>query len=181
MLCCATHCGWSRYSPSNVLLGCDITQVPKRDAAAKIVQHIQLCAAHGDRFGGEYITFSSVSPRVFEDLHVKLAGRHGRLTYFGADSGILLVKMADAVHEIVHTTAIDALRDQAVVMGLSRKVFRVGSPRYYSATGNGNGAAKEPDDGLAPADYRAHSDKFPTFVIEAANSQSLRRVRQAKD
>ena len=156
----------------------DVAQLPDRDASEKIFQHVQ---SYADDNGGEYIAFSGVSKRVFEIFCIRreLERSNGRVTYFGADSGILLVKMPARAHEVAHATAIDDLRDQAVAMGLKRKIYRVGVSQYDSI--DNNGAAKQPDDGLAPSDYRFADGDFPTFVMEAANTRSLQCIRAAKD
>ena len=92
---------------------------------------------------------------------------------------MLLVKMAGGTHEVAHTTAIDAIRDQLVGMGLATQVYRTETTRNDSI--HSNGAAKEPDDGLAPAKFRLAYGKFPTFVIEDADTQPLQNALEAKD
>ena len=70
----------------------------------------------------------------------------------------------------------DHLTEQAGQMGLLRReLHRVGRPCYDSALPNG--AAKEPDDGLKPGQFRSRNDDFPTLVLEVANAQDPHQAR----
>jgi len=127
---------------------------------------------------GDHLQFSAITPQVFQRLHHQL-GRRGRVTYFGSESGILLVKMANHKHEQAVVVIGNGVRDQGVVMGLGEEIYRIGAPLYESVHQNA-AAAKQPDDGFSPFPARRIGD-FPTFVLEVANAQSLTHVRKAKD
>jgi hypothetical protein len=124
-----------------------------------------------------------VAPYIFQYLVRQLDRRrhttrlHVRLTYFGADSGVLLVKMNAPEHEGGMVMVADGYRDQLVQMGLGAYISRIGTPRTPSI--HPNAAAKQPDDGLIPIVARPTGNYFPTIVFEVANTQNLRSVRQA--
>ena len=141
---------------------------PDRLSAAALFSRFQLCADSG----GSFLKFSGVSPPIFEEFCALLDGR-GRLTYFGAASGVLMVKMPKLWHEVVKVKAINVTERQIP----TKDVLRVGSTRYESH--NGNGGAKEADDGIMPKHRLLSGRGVPSFVLEVANTQSLADTREA--
>lgn len=76
-------------------------------------------------------------------------------------------------------TTSDGLRDQLVNISLAGCISRTGAPRLTSI--HQNAASKEPDDGLTPILARPTGNHFPTLVLEVANTQNLRSIRNTKD
>lgn len=148
-------------------------QASKGDASLALLRRVQLCTDAGN---GRILRFSGVSARVFEDFCRKFDGL-GRVTYFGAESGILLVKVAAESHEAGLMAVGWSLDEQLDEMGLKREVFRNGSPRFQSIYANS--AAKDSDDGLAPFKDRSGGGMFPTVIIEFGNTQTLDNLREA--
>jgi len=93
--------------------------------------------------------------------------------YFGAASGVLVVKMTKLWHEVVKTKAINVAERQIP----TKDVLRVGSTRYESHYGNLG--AKEADDGIMPKHRLLGGYGVPSFVLEVANTQSLADARKA--
>ena len=141
---------------------------PDRLSAATLLSRFQLCADSG----GSFLKFSGVSPPIFEEFYALLDGR-GRVTYFGAASGVLVVKMTKLWHEVVKTKAINVAERQIP----TKDVLRVGSTRYESHYGNLG--AKEADDGIMPKHRLLGGYGVPSFVLEVANTQSLADARKA--
>ena len=140
---------------------------PDRLSAAALLSRFQLCADSG----GSFLKFSGVSPPIFEEFYTLLDGR-GRVTYFGAASGVLMVKITKLWHEVVKIKAINATERQIP----TKDVLRVGSTRYESHCGNMG--AKEADDGIMPKHRLLSGRGVPSFVLEVANTQSLADARE---
>lgn len=152
-------------------------ELPQRDPLPALLRRVE--SATGS---GRFLRFSRVTPSVFQGLVRDLNRRRAksdRVTYFGANRGVLLVKMNAPEHEGGMVTVADGYRDQLVRMGLGARVSRIGTPRVPSI--HPNTAAKQPDDGLIPIVARPTGNHFATIVFEVANSQDLRSARQTKD
>jgi hypothetical protein len=139
-------------------------------SAAALLSRFQLCADSG----GSFIKFSGVSPLVFEEFYT-LLDSHGRVTYFGAASGVLVVKMPNLWHEVVAIKTMDVAQRQLP----AKDFLRVGSTRYESD--DGSLAAKEADDGIIPKHRLLGRGgvSVPSFVLEVANTQSLADARES--
>ena len=142
---------------------------PDRLSGAALLSRFQLCADSG----GSFLKFSGVSPPIFEEFYTLLDGR-GRVTYFGAASGVLMVKMTKLWHEVVKVKAINVTERQIP----TEDVLRIGSTRYDSHSGN-SGAAKEADDGIIPKHRLLSGRGVPSFILEVANTQSLADARKS--
>jgi hypothetical protein len=134
-------------------------------SAAALLRRFQLWADSG----GSFLKFSGISPSVFEEFYTLL---DGRITYFGAASGVLFVKMPTLRHETVLTMTMDITKRQVPECS----ILRVRSTRYESVR---NLAAKEGDDGILPMHQLFAGATFPSFVFEVAYTQSPADVREA--
>ncbi len=129
-----------------------------------------------------FLAFSGVSPADFEDFYQELGKRHGRavrVTYFGATSRILFVKMVSGSHEAAHKAITISWIFQLHEMALINHCSFTGAISYDSA--NMNAAAKDGDDGLYPTGIRMREWHFPTLAVESAYSNSLKLARKDKD
>ena len=129
-------------------------------------------------FKSEASGFSGVSSGDFEVFYVELNGR-GRVTYFGAESGILPVQMPTPQHEISHSRIALELFCQGLAMGQGNNLDILGATRYDSI--HQGGGAKEGDNCLRPSFLRPYGDSFPTLQIEVSYSRTLAHARRAKD
>ncbi len=148
--------------------------VPKIGALQTLFHHVDLAGE------GDFLGFSGVSPADFDSFYEKLYERFGRgtrITYFGASSGILLVKMASGEHERCGSYLVGYILQQAWGMGTDYRMVRVGATKYKGS----DGASKQADDGFAPIPQRFHPQSLPTLAFEVAFSQSLDRARAAKN
>ncbi|KAK3364087.1 hypothetical protein B0T25DRAFT_576479 [Lasiosphaeria hispida] len=131
---------------------------------------------------GRFLRFYRVTPSVFQGLLRDFDRRRDksiRVTYFGADSRVLLVKTNAPEHESGRVTVADAYFYQLFRMGLESYVSRINTPRTPSI--HPGAAVKQPDDGLIPTRARPTGNHFATMVFEVANSQDQRSTHQAME
>ena len=81
------------------------------------------------------------------------------------------------VYEAAHLLLFHEIRDLIVQMGLKHAIQATGSSMYI---GTGS-KKKEGDSGIRPDPPRWAGDHFPTLVIEAGSSESLRLLHMDKD
>lgn len=85
-----------------------------------------------------------------------------------------MVKIASAVHELLHTSIIGDLAYKLRVLETRKPMFGwVGKTHFVSLTSR---RSKEADQALMPAGRTAAHD-FPSFIIEAGVSESLGELR----
>jgi len=95
-----------------------------------------------------------------------------RLTHY-VDWDILIVKMPTAKHEAVHGGFGQKLTIRAALMGLENEFYYLGGTKFQVRR-----ASKEGDTAFKPLSMRPREADWPTIVIEAGWSESLRKLRQ---
>src|SRR5256714_969832 len=94
-----------------------------------------------------------------------------RMTHY-VDWDILILKVPTAKHEAVHGNFGKELSIMAAGMGLKREFFYLGATKFQVRR-----ASKEGDSAFKPRSIRLHEADWPTIVIEAGWSESLRKLR----
>jgi hypothetical protein len=123
----------------------------------------------------QYLVFQPVTEDDLEkiDNQRRLIGRNFRITHC-IDWDVLIIKvMAGVVHEGFFGTFRSELEYRFGLMGLPvRDFWPVGAGRL-----RGRSVSKEGDMAWKPAPLRPNKGDFPTLVIEAGVSESLRKLR----
>ena len=94
-----------------------------------------------------------------------------RMTHY-VDWNILIVKVPTAEHEAAHRNFGKRLNTRAAGMGLEDEFFYVGATKFQVRR-----ASKEGDSAFKPLSIRPRKADWPTIVIEAGWSESLRKLR----
>jgi hypothetical protein len=98
-------------------------------------------------------------------------GRGVRMTHY-VDWDILILKVPIIEHEVAHRNFCQYLVTRAVGMGLEDEFFGLGATKFQVRR-----ASKEGDSSFKPGSIRPREADWPTIVIEAGCSESLRRLR----
>jgi hypothetical protein len=135
-------------------------------------------------YGGEKLEASEASPYLIfrhvttdDLLKIERARENGkidrgvRLTHY-VDWDILILKVPTAKHEAAHGILGDELVISATAMGLRWELFHLGATKFRVRR-----ASKEGDSAFKPLSMRPHEADWPTIVIEAGWSESLRKLR----
>ena len=123
----------------------------------------------------QYLVFKPVTTDDLDKIDKKrhIIGRHLRQTHC-IDLDTLIVKLMPLVtHEGTHRNFVELLRIQSYVMGIPPfELYDVGGTRY-----RGHSVSKEADTAFKPLTSRPNSIDWPTIVLEAGVSESLRQLR----
>jgi hypothetical protein len=121
---------------------------------------------------------------VFSDFDYSMLESIDKLRYpvrLHIEGNKLVVKMVHKVHEAMHCNLMDLVKMELGRMGLeiSEDYMNIGSGRCKNRSGN---SSKESDSSIAPvAAPQPSPEPWPSFVIEAGWSESLRRLRSDAD
>jgi hypothetical protein len=122
-----------------------------------------------------YLIFSGVT--TDDLLKIERARENGkidrgiRLTHY-VDWDILILKVPTAKHEIAHCHFGQKLSARAIRMGLEDDFINIGATKFQVRR-----ASKEGDTAFKPLSMRPREADWPTIVIEAGWSESLRKLR----
>lgn len=122
----------------------------------------------------QYLVFKPVTTDNCDKIDNKI-GRHWRKTHC-IDSDTLIVKLMPLLrHEFAHRSFGKLLDSQSLAMGISPFEFAdVGGTTYQ-----GHSVKKEADTAYKPSTYRPNTADWPTLILEAGVSQSLRQLRNS--
>ncbi|KAL7622785.1 hypothetical protein AAE478_006464 [Parahypoxylon ruwenzoriense] len=132
------------------------------------------------------VTFSRllvVSPETFSSSQIDKGRRHGiRLRRYHAETGILFITIPTQLHAQLHLQLYDLYFVQLVHIGLTRSWISIGSTTFRSqghpgGDGDGGKDGGESDSPGRPKPGRTGINDWPTLVIEAGDSEPLRRLR----
>jgi hypothetical protein len=121
----------------------------------------------------EYLIFQDVTKDCLAEIDRQRAsiGKHIRMTHY-TDTGLLIIKIPLKLHETAHGSLGERINFKVVGMGLP-----IGSLVYLGAgTCKSPYSSKEGDTSYKPQ-CRTGTDDWPTIVIEAGLSESLRQLR----
>jgi len=90
----------------------------------------------------------------------------------------MIITIPTAKHEGLHRVLDDCFRDDAVSMGLRREFFPIGSTTYKDKDANGNIVLEGEGDSCRKPASRLNEDDYPTLVIEAGWSQTLKELQE---
>ena len=122
----------------------------------------------------QYLIFTHVSVDDLAkiDRARNSIGKGIRMTHY-TDIDLLIVKLPSAVHERAHGNLATDMIGKVVLMGIPpTELDFVGASRF-----RGRRSSKEGDSAYRPHSFRPNETDWPTIVIEAGVSESLRRLR----
>ena len=122
----------------------------------------------------QYLVFRPVTVKERDEIDNRRyeIGKGMRLTHC-ADIGTLIVKVPTAAHEGVSRS----FGDMFVLQAAGMRVPPLDRFRIGSTTFRGTSSSKEADDSWKPITLRPNALDWPTLVLEAGVSESLRRLR----
>lgn len=121
-----------------------------------------------------FFIFSGVSTSDYEALVKSQAKRRQRLHFDLWNRGELwITAVPSSLHEKLHGYLNDRILVQTSAMGLDCEWASVGTTRFHAA----NGSSSEGDACRKPRSQRPTDLAWPTLVIEAGVSQSMRNLR----
>lgn len=120
----------------------------------------------------QYLVFKPVTTDNRDEIDNKI-GQHWRKTHC-IDSDTLIVKLMPLLrHEFAHRSFGDLLKEQRLLMGISRsQLADVGGTTYH-----GHFVSKEADTAFKPLTHRPNPADWPIIVFEAGVSESLSQLK----
>jgi hypothetical protein len=101
------------------------------------------------------------------------------VSLYTADTKCLVIKIPTTEHEGLHGSLDDNFFVEAVLMGLRREFYSVGSSTFKDRDANRNVTSEgEGDSSRKPSSMRTDKHQYPTLVIEAGWTQTLEKLRQ---
>ena len=122
----------------------------------------------------EIIIVDSVSPESFSKIrrNKEVSTCDFHMASYDKDSEQLVIRMPTVKHEMLHRLLDEAIYMDSMAIGLLTEFVSVGSATYSDVDSQGHVLWHlEGDSKRRPTSSRGRKD-FPTFVIEAGNSQS---------
>lgn len=133
-----------------------------------------------NRSTGDALIVKSISPEAFSQLEKarERNGRKIRFSLYDPETQTLIITIPHGPHEALHSALyITEIFFEIGQIGL-RYNWKHTSSKLFLPRGSNGGRRGEGDSGGGPNPERRDPHTFPTLVIEAGYSQSLRSLRQ---
>jgi hypothetical protein len=131
---------------------------------------------------GDFLMVTDVSPTDFNEVNLSREYLHPprrfRLRRYNTETHILFITIPTAVHEKLHLLIYQNFEHQLARRGIEDNWISLGATTFFPVghpRGHGNGGEGDSTGGPDPA--RLGKDAWPSFVIDAGDSESLHELR----